>query len=89
MQYSDSVNIGYEVINILDMMLYIEGYNVINSCCDSRHTEYDATRRVCVMSYREWVWYNGYPGFHDTDTVEVVFDIVGQMADIMFVLPCL
>ena len=51
MQYSDSVHIGYEVINILDLMLYIEGYNVINNCCDRRHIEYDATRIVCVMSY--------------------------------------
>ena len=39
------------------------------------------------MSYREWVWYNLYPGFYDTDTVHVVLDIVGQMADKTFVLP--
>ena len=39
------------------------------------------------MSYREWVWYNSYPGFDDTDTVDVVLDIVGEMADITFVLP--
>ena len=71
------------------MMLHTEGYNVIKSCCDSRHTEYDGTRIVCVMSYREWVCYNGYRRFDDTDTVDEVFDIVGQMADIMFVLPCL
>ena len=70
------------------MNLYIEGYNVTNSCCDSMHTEYDVTRRVCMMSYREWVWYNLYPGFDDTDTVDVVLDIVGQIADITFVLPC-
>ena len=53
MQYSDSVHIGYEVINILDLMLYIEGYNVINSCCDSMHTEEDVTHIVYVISYRE------------------------------------
>ena len=40
-----------------------------------------------VMSYREWVSYNLYPGFDDTDTVDVVLDIVGQMADITFALP--
>ena len=68
-------------------MLYIEGYNVINICCDSMDTEYDVTRIVCVMSYREWVWYNWYIGFDDTDTVDVVLNIVGQMADIRFVLP--
>ena len=39
------------------------------------------------MEYREWVWYNLYPGFYDTDTVHVVLDIVGQMADMTFVLP--
>ena len=68
-------------------MLYIEGYDVINSCCDSLHTEYDVTCIVGVMSYIEWVWYNIYPGFDDTDRVDVVLDIVGQMADVMFVLP--
>ena len=87
-QYDDTIHIGYEVINMLDMMLYIVGCNVINRCCDSMHTEYDVTRIVCVMSYRECVWYLWYPGFDDTDTVDVVLDIVGQMADITFVLPC-
>ena len=69
-------------------MLCIEGYNVINICCDSMDTEYDVTRIVCVMSYREWVWCNGYREFDETDTVDVVLDIVGQIADITFLLPC-
>ena len=69
-------------------MLYIEGYNVINICCDSMDTEYDVTRIVCVMSYREWVWYNGYHEFDDTDTVDGVLNIAGQIADITFLLPC-
>ena len=81
-QYGDSVHIGYDVINIPGVMLYIAGYNVINSFCDSMHTEYHVTGTVFVMSYREWVWYNWYPGFDDTDTVDVVLDIMGQMADI-------
>ena len=38
-QYGDSVHIGYDVINIRGVMLYIEDYSVINSCCDSMHTE--------------------------------------------------
>ena len=38
-QYDDSIRILYDVINILGVMLYVEGYNVINSCCDSMHTE--------------------------------------------------
>ena len=57
-QYGDSVHIGYDVTNTLAVMLYIEGYNVINICFDSMDTEYDVTRILCVMSYREWVWYN-------------------------------
>ena len=69
-------------------MLYIEGYNVINICCDSMYTEYDVTRIVCVMSYREWMWYSCYREFDDTDTVDVVLDIVCQIADITFLLPC-
>ena len=87
-QYGDSIHIVYDVINIVGVMLYIEGCNVINSCCDSRHTEYDVTHIICVMSYREWVWYYWYPVFDDADTVDVVLDIVGQIADITFVLPC-
>ena len=37
--YGDSVHIGYDVISTLGVMLYIEGYNVINICCDSMDTE--------------------------------------------------
>ena len=44
--------------NILGVMLYIEGYNVINSCCDSMHTEYDVRDIGFVISYREWMGYN-------------------------------
>ena len=87
-QHGDSVLIGFGVIHILGLMLYIDGYNVINSCYNSMHTEYNFTRIVRVMSYREWGWYNWYCGFDDTDTVDVVLDIVGQMVDITFVLPC-
>ena len=87
-QYGDSIHTGYDVINILGVKLYIEVCNVLNSC-DSMHTEYDVTCIVCVMSYKEWVWYNWYPGFADTHRVEVVLDTEGQMADIMFILPYL
>ena len=38
----------------MGLMIYVEGFDVTNSCCDSIHTEYDVTRAVCVMSYREW-----------------------------------
>ena len=45
-QYGDSVHIGYDIINIQGVRLYIEVCNVLNSC-DSMHTEYDVTRIVC------------------------------------------
>ena len=67
------------------MKIYIEVCHVLNRC-DSMHTEYDVTRIVCE-SYREWVWYNRYLGFDDTERVDVVLDIVAHMADITFVLP--
>ena len=57
-QYGDSVHIGYDVINILVLKIYIEVCNVLNSSCDSMQNEYDVTHIVCVMSYIEWVWYN-------------------------------
>ena len=37
-QYGDSIRIGYALTNILGVMLYVEGYDVINSCCYSMHT---------------------------------------------------
>ena len=40
------------------------------------------------MSYREWVKYNRYSGFDDTDRVDVVSDKEGEMADITYVLSC-
>ena len=50
-RYGDSVHIGYDVINILGVKLYIEVCNVLNSC-DSMHTEYDVTRIVCDIIQR-------------------------------------
>ena len=48
-------------------------------------TEYDVINIVCVMSPREWLWYNRYTGSDNIDKVDVVSDIVGEMADITFV----
>ena len=62
--------------------------DVRKSSCDVTHTEYDVLHRVCVTSYRERVWYNRYTGFDDTETVEEVSDLVGEMADITFVMSC-
>ena len=60
-RYGDTVNIGYDVINVLGVKLYIEVCNVLSSC-DSMHTEYDVTCIVCdviqrvgVVSLIPWV----------------------------------
>ena len=74
-QYGDSICIGYDVINILGVMLYTEGYDVINIWFDSMHTEHNVTHIFCVIPYRVWLWYNWYPVFDDTDTMDVVLDI--------------
>ena len=51
-RYGDSVHIGYDFINILGVKLYIEVFNVLNSCFDSINTEYDVTRMVCDVIQR-------------------------------------
>ena len=66
------------------MKLYIEVCNILSSC-DSMHTEYDVTCIDCDVIQRVGVV--SLIGFDDTDGVDVVLDIVGQMADKMFVLP--
>ena len=45
-RYGDSVHIGYNVINILGVKLYIEVCNVLKSCSDIMHTEYDDEKRL-------------------------------------------
>ena len=52
------IYIGYDVINILGVMSYIFMHDVIKRSCDVMHTEYDVIHIECVMSSREWVWYN-------------------------------
>ena len=52
MWYGDSVHIVYEVISILGVKLYIEVCNVLKSCSDSMHTEYDVTCIVCDVIQR-------------------------------------
>ena len=82
----DIIYIGYDVINVQGVMSYIQGCDVIKSSCDAMHTEYDAIYILCVMSSREWVWYNLSTGFYDTHTVYVVSDIVGEMSGRVVVL---
>ena len=54
----DIIYIGYDVINIEDVMSYLYWCDLIKCSCDVMHTECDVIDIVCVMSYREWVWYN-------------------------------
>ena len=54
----DIIYIGHDVINTLGVISYIEGCDIIKFSCDVMCTEYDVIQIVCVMSYREWVWYN-------------------------------
>ena len=51
-RYGDSLHIVYDVINILGVKLYIEVCNVLKSCSDSMHTEYDVTSIVCDVIQR-------------------------------------
>ena len=55
----DIIYIGYDVINILGVMSYIYRCDVIKRSYDVMHTECDVIHIVCVMSYREWIWYKG------------------------------
>ena len=68
-------------------MSYLYGSDVIKCSCDVVHTEYDVIHIICNVIQRVRVtqlitWFN------DTDTVDVVSDIEGEMADITFVLSC-
>ena len=68
-RYGDSVLIGYDVINIVGVKLYLEVCNVLKSCSDSMHTVYDVTcivsdviQRVGVVKLIPWVWWHSYSG---------------------------
>ena len=45
----DIINIGYDVINILDVMSYLFGCDIIKCSCDAMHTECDVIERVGVV----------------------------------------
>ena len=51
----DTICIGYDVINILGVMSYIQGCDVLKSSSNDRHTEYDFIHIMPVMLFREWV----------------------------------
>ena len=83
----DIIYIIYDIINILDVMSYLYGCDAINCICDAMHAEcddihivYNVIQRVGVLDLIHWV--------DDTDTVDVVLNIVCEMADITFVFSC-
>ena len=49
---ADIVYIGYDIINILDVMSYLCGCDVIKYSCDVMHTECDVIHRVCNVIER-------------------------------------
>ena len=51
-RYGDSIHIGYDIINILGVKLYIEVCNVLKCCSYSMHTEYYVTCIVCDVIQR-------------------------------------
>ena len=46
------IYIGYDIINILDVMSYLYGCDVIKCPCDVMHTEYDVIHLVCKVIQR-------------------------------------
>ena len=57
----DIIYIGHDVINIVDVMSYLYGYDVIKCSCDVMHTECDiiqicdVMQRVGVVLLIQWV----------------------------------
>ena len=49
---ADIVYIGYDIINILDVMSYLYGCDVIKCSCDVMHTESDVLHIVCNVIQR-------------------------------------
>ena len=48
----DIIYIGYDVINILDVMSYLYRCDVIKCSCDVLHTECDVIHIVCNVIQR-------------------------------------
>ena len=49
---SDIIYIGYDVINIVDVMSYLYGCDIIKCSCDAMHTECDVIHIVCTVIQR-------------------------------------
>ena len=48
----DIIYIGYDVINIVDVMSYLYGCDVIKCSCDAMHIECDVIHIVCSIIHR-------------------------------------
>ena len=48
----DILYIAYDVINILDVMSYLYGCDIIKCTCDAMHTERNVIRIVCSVIQR-------------------------------------
>ena len=48
----DIIYIGYDVINILDVLSYLYGCDVTKSSCHVMHTECDVIHKVCYVIQR-------------------------------------
>ena len=48
----DIIYIRYDVINIMGVMSYLYGYDVIKCSCDAIHTEYVVIHIVCDVIQR-------------------------------------
>ena len=48
----DIIYIGYDVINILDVMSNLYGCDIIKCSCDVTHTECDVIHRECDVIHR-------------------------------------
>ena len=53
----DIIYIGYDVINILDVMSYLYGCDIIKCSCDVTHSEWDVIPRVCDVIQKVGVVY--------------------------------
>ena len=49
---SDIIYIGYDVINIVDVMSYLYGRGVIKCSCDAMHIECDVIHIMCTVIQR-------------------------------------
>ena len=86
------IYIGYGVINILDVMSYLYGCDVIMCSYDVMHTECDVIPIVCNVIWRvgliqliHWVWQIYLLCCHVCDAIYSVCDVM-KAVDVMWLL---